>query len=38
MWEGRFREKGGDPSSHLLRLRGSRDAAEVSSCLVNKLG
>ena len=38
VWESRFRGKGGDPSSHLLSLRGSQDAAEISSCLVNKPG
>lgn len=38
VWESRFREKDGDPSSHLLSLRGLRDAAEISSCLVNKPG
>ena len=32
------REKDGDPSSHLLSLRGSRGAAEISSWLVDKPG
>ena len=38
MWESRFREKDGDPSSHLLSLRGSRGAAEIFSWLVDKAG